>query len=301
MDSVNNNNAINKFKKSVFPELIVWLIFILFSIFMFRYHELWLDEIQAYMISKDASLFDIVFDIPHYEGHPPFFTILLAIFAKSDVSMEIGLRVVSFFFSLIASYLLIFKAPFKRIIRFLLPFTFFVFYQYTVICRPYSLMFAAFMLSAMFFKERNKKPLRYISSLYLLCLSSSYGLLFSGVLCILWTFEIIKELIDRKKIFNFYKDARFWSLVSILFGAVLIVLLIYPSPNAYASLFYDRKHFYLDLIYTFFMMPADAMVTDVGFHGSLQTLAPNFVNFSMLSIGAYFCSVLIHTILFHNV
>ena len=34
-------------------------------------HEPWFDEAQAWVIARDNSLKDILFFIPHYEGHPP--------------------------------------------------------------------------------------------------------------------------------------------------------------------------------------------------------------------------------------
>lgn len=280
-------------KKSVLPEIIVYSIFVLLSVIMFVFHELWYDEIQAYMLAKDASYFELIFGAPHYEGHPPLYSLILSVFAKTGVPLDIGLRVATFPFSLIGAYLIIFKAPFKRIIRFLIPFTFFVFYQYTVICRPYAMMFASFMLIAYFYKTRNQKPVLYILSLILLCFCSSYGLLFAGCFCVVWTVEIIIETKGKDFWKRIVKDKRFWCLWGILIVALGIIALIFPGENAFASNFYNKTQPINCLIYTLFMLPADAMVTDVGFFGSLQNNAYQFVNLSPLSIGAYVVTALI--------
>ena len=295
MDGVKQDNRTEIGNKI---ELMTLGLFIILSIIMFFFHELWYDEIQAYMLAKDASFHELFFVATHYEGHPPLFALLLSIFAKNGVPMDIGLRIVSFSFSLIGAYLLIFKAPFKKWVRCLLPFTYFIFCQYTVICRPYAMMFAAFMLAACFHKTRNERPIRYILSLYLLCLCSSYGLLFAGCFCIVWTVEIFKNLWGKGFFGRLVKDKRFWCLVGILLGALLILYLIYPKENAFATNFYNREHPLTAMVYTFFMMPADAMVTDVGFFGSLQNLSYQFVNFSPLSIGAYILTILIHFVLY---
>ena len=285
-------------KNTKWIEPVVYGIFIVFSIVMFFFHELWYDEIQAYMLAKDASFHELFFVATHYEGHPPLFALLLSIFAKTGVPIDIGLRIVSFSFSLIGAYLLIFKAPFKKWVRCLLPFTYFIFCQYTVICRPYAMMFAAFMLAACFHKTRNEKPLRYILALILLCFCSSYGMLFAGCFCIIWTVEIFKS--DAKTGFfkTIFKDKRFWCLVLILAVALGILYLIYPKENAFATNFYNREHPIMALIYTLFMMPADATATDVGFFGSLQNLSYQFVNFSPLSVGAYLITAAMHTVLY---
>ena len=265
---------------------------------MFVFHELWYDEIQAYMLAKDASFYELFFVATHYEGHPPLFSLLLSIFAKTGVPIDIGLRIVSFSFSLIGAWILIFKAPFKRWIRCFLPFTFFIFYQYTVICRPYSMMFAAFMLAALFYRTRNEKPIRYVLSLYLLCWCSSYGMLFAGCFCAIWVVEILIEYFNKTTDRNIFKDKRFWTLFGILIGALVILFLIYPKPDAFATNFYNKDHPIRALIYSFFMMPADSMVTDVGFFGSLQNNSYQFVNGSALSMGAYFVSIVIHIIVY---
>ncbi len=272
---------------------IIFFLYVFFSILMFFFHELWYDEIQAYMLAKDASFHELFFVATHYEGHPPLFSLFLSIFAKSNVPVDIGLRIVSFSFSAIGAYFVIFKAPFKRWIRFLIPFTFFIFYQYTVICRPYSMMFAAFMLAACFYKTRNQKPIRYVLSLYLLCWCSSYGMLFAACFCFIWTLEIIKEIWGKGFIKRVFGDKRFWCLLFILIGAFIIVYLIYPKPNAFATNFYNKEHPLRALIYTVFMMPADSLFTDVGFFGSLQNNSYQFVNSSPLSISAYFVSIVI--------
>lgn len=274
-------------------EIIVFSLFVIFSVIMFLFHELWYDEIQAYVLAKDASWIDLLFKETHLEGHPPLFSALLAIFAKTGVPMKIGVRLVSLPFSLVGAYLVIFKAPFKKWIRCLIPFTFFIFYQYTVICRPYSMMFAAFMLAALFYKTRNEKPVRYILSLALLCWCSTYGMLFAGCFCAIWVFEIIFELKGKEFFKKVIKDKRFWCLWGILFNALLIIYLIYPKGNVFGVYFHDKSHPIKCLIYTLFMMPADSMVTDVGFFGSLQDRTYQFMRVSALTIGAVFMTIVI--------
>ena len=41
------------------------------------FHEPWFDEAQAWQIARSASLREILFEIPHYEGHPQLWHLIL--------------------------------------------------------------------------------------------------------------------------------------------------------------------------------------------------------------------------------
>ena len=60
------------------------------------FHEPWFDEIQAYLIARDASVHDILFHLPHYEGHPPLWHLLLMIPARLGLSCKASLNAVQF-------------------------------------------------------------------------------------------------------------------------------------------------------------------------------------------------------------
>jgi len=251
-------------------EIIAFGVFLILSVVMFVYHEPWYDEIQAWMVASDASFGEMIFTLPHYEGHPPIWTLILSIFAKTGVPMEIGLRIPTLLFSATAAFLVIFKAPFKKWIRCLIPFSYYLFYQYTVICRPYSMMFLGFVLAAMFYKERNKKPARYLAALFLLCVSSAYGILFAGMLCLVWTVEIIKELKGKDFVQKAVKDSRTWLLFIMLMLAIGILTLIWPADNAFAQVRVVDFSKIRCLIYTFLILPADALLSDIALTGRLQ-------------------------------
>lgn len=270
------NQIINsEVQKESRKPLLIWewvsfAVFIVLSVVMFLFHEPWYDEIQAWMVATDASVWEMIFELPHFEGHPPFWTLLLALFAKTGVPMEVGLRIPTLLFSAMAAYFVIFKAPFKKWIRCLIPFTYFLFYQYTVICRPYSLMFLGFVLAAFFYKQRNQKPLRFLLSLFLLCMSSAYGILFAGMICIVWTAEIIKELWGKEFVKKAFKDRRTWALLVMLLAAVSLLIIIWPADSAFAQVRVVDFSWIRCLIYTFFVLPADALITDVALMGRLQ-------------------------------
>ena len=220
-------------KNSFKSDLLVLLIYTAGIIFVTCFHELWFDETQAWQIAKCASFKELFTYIPHYEGHPPMWHLFLSIFAKNGAPVDFTLKAINTVFCVIAMALLIFRSPFPRIVRYLLPFTFYFFYQYGVLSRPYSISMIAFFLMAIAYKDRNAHPWRYILAMTLLSLSTAFGLMIAGGLCIVWTFEIIAELIRNKKLKFFWKDMRFWSLCFILVIAVAVMLMIIPADNCY--------------------------------------------------------------------
>ena len=136
-------------KQNKTAEIICFCLFIICTIFVSFYHEPWYDELQAWAISKD-TLYNILFVIPHYEGHPPLWHLILKIFSLLKINLEIGMRIPNFIFIYSAIWLLIFKSPFPKILKLILPFTYFLFYQYAVISRPYSIYCFAIFLAALF-------------------------------------------------------------------------------------------------------------------------------------------------------
>ena len=54
-------------------QIIEWLIFAAYAVLLIViacFHEPWYDEAEAWQMARGASIHDLLFYIPHYEGHP---------------------------------------------------------------------------------------------------------------------------------------------------------------------------------------------------------------------------------------
>ncbi|SEH76582.1 hypothetical protein SAMN02910265_02574 [Ruminococcus flavefaciens] len=224
---------IKKEKNSLLSGLTVLIIYISGLIFVGCFHEPWFDESQAWLIARCASFKELFTYVPHYEGHPPLWHLILSVFAKNGAPFDLTIKAINITFSAAAMALLIFRSPFPKAVRYILPFTYFFFYHYGVYCRPYSMTMLAFMLAAITYKNRNSKPWRYIFSLTFLCLTSAYGIMLAGGLCLVWTFEIISELHRGEKLSLFWKDKRFYALCFILLTAVMLLIMITPADDCF--------------------------------------------------------------------
>lgn len=214
-------------------DVITLIIYLLGVCTVSFFHEPWFDEAQAWAIARSGSLKEILFEIPHYEGHPPLWDLILLPFAKLGAPYELSLAIVNIFFMTLAVAVLLFKSPFPKLIRCLLPFNFFLFYQYGVISRPYCILVLAIFLAAACYKNRNEHPVKYLLCLALMCAVHSYGIMIAGGLCIVWLIEIFTEYKKSGKLADILKDRRCWLMFCLLIFAMLVMAAIVPDENVY--------------------------------------------------------------------
>lgn len=220
----------------LFPEFAALLAYLLLLSVFLCFHEPWYDEAQAWLIARDASFREIFFVIPHYEGHPPLWFLLLSVFAKAGADFEWTIRLLSLAINGVAAAILLFKAAFPRWTRLLLPFSYFLFYQHGVICRPYSLLLVGFLLAACFWLEREEKPLRFALALLLMCASSAYGIIFAGGIAIVWLIELRIALPSWGNYFrSLFRGRRFAAMLLLLLFALSQIALILPRSDTFAA------------------------------------------------------------------
>lgn len=268
-----------------FPEIAVMLIYAAAHLGMAAFHEPFFDEAEAWQIARCVSLKTLIFETTHYEGHPPLWHLILMPLAKAGAPYELSMTLVSLVFMGVSVFLILRYAPFPRIVRLLLPFTYFYFYQYGVISRVYCVMVLEFVLLAMAYKRRNEKPGRYVAVLMLLCMTTAYGLVVAGGLALVWLWEIWDRKGLRGLVGRYGKDRRIWWLGLLLVMAVCVILLIMPRENTYATAEVDdiRNPFWVRLLYMIMILPADVTMTNV--YGEHLTLSWAFLQMSTLVSG----------------
>lgn len=248
-------------------EYIAIILYAIFHLLMAIVHEPWYDEAVAWQIARCASLSEILFEIPHYEGHPPLWYLILIPFAKLGAPYELSLTLVSLIFAGAAVGLIIWKSPFPRIIRLLLPFTYFFFYQYGVISRPYCVMMLAFVLLAMTYQNRNIQPGRHVLCLMLLCLTSAYGILLAGGIALVWVLEIWNRQNIIKFIKSFVSDKRIWHLAGLLALALLLIVEIIPAEDTFATNLVEdttpENNLFVRIIYMLLASVPDVLYSDI--------------------------------------
>lgn len=242
--------------------IIVWAASAILVLIGMYYHEPWFDETQAYLIARDASLHDILFVIPHYEGHPPFWHLIIRAAVQLGLSSDFTLKAVQFIFFEAAIIMLEFRSPFGNTAKAILPLSYFVLYQYSVISRPYAMFMLAVLLCASFYNERDQKPVGFTLSLLFMCLCHSYGIAFAGGIAaadILGKF-LSEQKSFKKTIINFNKTLLA-SYGFLLICAVLFIIEIIPAGDAYAVNGEDNYGYIFSFLLCWIFIPSEALVT----------------------------------------
>ena len=205
--------------------IIIFVVFLLLTSLIGINHEPWVDEAQSWIIARDASAFEIIWNIARYEGSFPLWHLTLKLFINLGLDYE-QLYIVPILISAIGLIVFLKKVEAPKIVKILLPFSYYILYQYTIIARSYSYLLLAFSLLAITYKKRIENPLKYVLALGFVSLISMHGIIIAVILGITFLIEIIKG----KNIKKYIKEL-------ILFGTIIIVecIILFPRSDLYMT------------------------------------------------------------------
>ncbi|MFU0556423.1 ABC transporter ATP-binding protein [Gardnerella vaginalis] len=265
--------------------LLAFVLYIAIIAIVMCFHEPWFDEAQSWLIARDSSLTDIISVRPHYEGHPPFWNLLLAIAAKNSIPYEFGIKGIQLVCASLLGAWLIFKSPFKSassLATFLIPFTYFACFQYGVTSRPYALLCLSLLVAAHYWNSADSKTSsawKLAISLMFMCLLSVYGIAFAAGFTIAWIWRVFSKNISKTLNFSSILHAIkatiasnwarliSWGLIAI-FGAANLAL-AWPAKNAFATRATIDGNSTIAKCFAFiFVMPSESMFTS--FYGDIS-------------------------------
>lgn len=242
------------------------------------FHEPWFDEAQSWLIARDSSFVDLLTLRPHYEGHPPLWTLLLSIPAKTGVPYEIGLKGVQFLCAALLGGWLIFRAPFNRLTIALLPFTYFICFQYGVTARPYALLCVSLLMVAHYWKYTDSKPSntwKLVLSLVLMCAISAYGIAIAAGFALAWVVRSVQIAGIKNAVCEIFSNInRLLGWILLAFVGFASVACIWPAANAFGSraTFSGNSHL-IQFLYFIFVVPSESMFTAFAGDVSLRRMS----------------------------
>lgn len=218
-------------KTGKLPDKYLILVFgvylILLSLIAFR-HEPWMDEAQAWLLAKDASIFDLFVKYLRYEGSPGLWHLILMIPAKLGFPY-FTINVLSAAFSSIGVWLFLRHSPFPPIIKILFPFSYFVFFQYGVVARSYCLVPLLLFSIAKIYSEKFERPFLFVALLCLLANVSSHTFLIAGGIFFVHVLDVAKQwkrLNRQSKTYQVISAVTFGSV-----GVLIVLVLLPPSDH----------------------------------------------------------------------
>ncbi len=153
-------------------------LFILLSLVAALRHEMWRDELQAWLLAKEQASFAELGRAVRYDKHPLAWYVVLFLLSRltgSPLAMQlfhVGLAALS-------AWLVLRLAPFSPVQRSLLIFGYYLFFEYNVISRNYALGILSLFLFCFFYAGKRKVPLAWAICLFVLANTSIYGLIFA--------------------------------------------------------------------------------------------------------------------------
>ncbi len=181
-----------RIKKETIINIMIFVLFAVLTFIVGIHHEPWADEAQAWLIARDCTISEMVSNVLRYEGAPVLWFFILKCLQFFDFPYE-NLFLIPFVCSVLGVYLFLFKSKFPNIVKWLFPFTFFIFYQYTVVARNYSLIFPMLAIIAVYYEKRLKHPFVYSILLILTASISAHAYVIAFVLLVFFIIDIIKQ------------------------------------------------------------------------------------------------------------
>jgi hypothetical protein len=157
--------------------------------FAIPYHEPWADEAQAWQLARSLSLPALFQTYLRYEASPGLWHLLLWILIRAHVSY-VGLHWICGETAVGATALLALRSPFARYLKLVLPFTYFLLFQYAVVARSYVLVPVLLYLIALCWK---KNPLILALLLGLLANVALHAAVISGGLALVYFIEQARD------------------------------------------------------------------------------------------------------------
>ena len=135
-------------------------IFLLLGGFIAWHHEMWRDEIQAWLIARDSfSPIEVLYHLNRGDGHPGLWHLCLYCL-KQVTRSPVIMQPFHLIIACASVYLFVRFAPFTRLHKALFPFGYLVFYEYAIICRNYAIgVFLLFTFCCLFKGWKTRFPL----------------------------------------------------------------------------------------------------------------------------------------------
>ena len=213
------------------------LTFLFFAVgaFTASHHEMWRDEIQAWLLARDSTSVFNLFANLKYEGHPGLWHLCLMPLTRITHSPVI-MQMFHLLITGVTVYLFVRYAPFNWFQKLLFCFGYFVLYEYAIVARNYALGLLLITVFCVLFRERYKRFIWVGCVLFLLAHTSVHALIVAiaigVVLCCEYVFgsRFLKPL--NQEIETIENKRPIWigfALIGI--GITTAVLQLNPPPD----------------------------------------------------------------------
>ncbi len=236
--------VMNQTNRDITPGFVKWVVlaFFFLGLLLMVSHEMWCDEMQAWLIARDSNSLGELFQNLRYEGHPGLWhsaLYLLSRFTTQPLAMQL-------FHLVLASgavYIFLKYSPFTKLQKILFVFGYFPFFEYAAISRNYALgVLLIFAFCAIYQASLNKKYILLFGILFLLSQTNVYGLILAMSLAAMLVLDFFVDK-HKRAYLEKIKGELALGLAIVVLGVVFSILEIAPPAD---SGFAVGWHFGLD-------------------------------------------------------
>ncbi|MXV75935.1 hypothetical protein F4Z99_16880 [Candidatus Poribacteria bacterium] len=152
------------------------VLFLAVGAFTASHHEMWRDEIQAWLLARDSTSIFNLFANLKYEGHPGLWHLCLMPLSRITHS-PVMMQMLHLLITGVTVYLFVRYSPFNWFQKLLFCFGYFVIYEYAIVARNYALGLLLITVFCVLFKERYKRFISVGCVLFLLAHTSVHALI----------------------------------------------------------------------------------------------------------------------------
>jgi hypothetical protein len=156
----------------------ILIVFVLLESTSLWRHELWRDEMAVWMTCENNTLAGIIFEAK-MQAQPLLWYLLVKVIQLLTTT-PLGMSIANLFFIIISAFLVLKYAPFNRLEKVFLCFSYLLFYEYGTISRNYALTVAILFTVCALFSERRKYWLPISLLLALNCSIQSMNIIFAA-------------------------------------------------------------------------------------------------------------------------
>ena len=139
---------------------------------LLAHHEMWRDELQAWLLARDSGSLAMLWQNSRYEGHPLLWHLMLFPVAHLAARPE-AMQVLHWMIAVGVAALVLLRSPFPAWARVMVVFSYFPLYEYGTISRNYALgMLLLFVFCALCRPGRQKNYLLLSVVLFLMAQAS---------------------------------------------------------------------------------------------------------------------------------
>ena len=190
-----------KDKSEIFNKIypyIFTIIFLILSVLLIYNHELWRDEVKAWLVgSESISIPAFIYNIRDNLGHPYLWSFILYLISHYITKNIEVMKILHLLISTTIAFLILEYAPFNKFIKILMVFSYYFFFEYSIISRNYSIGILAIIIFCILYKNKYKNLIPIGVVLFFMGQGTIYSFIISIVLFVFLLFGL---MIGRGKI-----------------------------------------------------------------------------------------------------